>query len=95
VPYSEDFCAAKAHPSGYYHGASLAALEKLGRSKGYSLVATDAAGVNAFFVAEQIRPASLTPLTSAQAYRPHRLRCLRHTPSEQWALIGHLPLEQV
>jgi len=95
VPYSDDFSAAKIHPSGYYHGASLAALEKLGRGKGYSLVATDAAGVNAFFVAEEARPSSLIPLSAAQAYRPHRLRCLHHTPDEQWRLISHLPLEQV
>jgi len=33
-----------------YFGASLASLEALGESKGYSLVGTDSRGVNAFFV---------------------------------------------
>ena len=33
-----------------YHGASLAALRKLGRTKGYALVATDSWAPNAFFV---------------------------------------------
>lgn len=33
-----------------YYGASLAALEDLGREKGYTLVHTELAGVNAFFV---------------------------------------------
>ncbi len=33
-----------------YYGASVAALEDLGREKGYTLVHTDLAGVNAFFV---------------------------------------------
>jgi predicted O-methyltransferase YrrM len=33
-----------------YFGASLAALERIGRAKGYELVHTDRCGVNAFFV---------------------------------------------
>jgi hypothetical protein len=37
-----------------YHGASLASLAELGRSKGYLLVGTNATGVNAFFVAEEL-----------------------------------------
>ena len=36
-----------------YFGASLAALEQCGRDKGYVLIHTDLAGVNAFFVREQ------------------------------------------
>lgn len=35
-----------------YFGASLTSLAILGRAKGYSLVATDSTGVNAFFVRE-------------------------------------------
>ena len=34
----------------YYFGASLAALEKLGRARGYELVYCESHGVNAFFV---------------------------------------------
>jgi hypothetical protein len=40
------------HTSGY--GASLAALEALGAEKGYRLVHTELAGVNAFFVREDL-----------------------------------------
>jgi hypothetical protein len=36
-----------------YFGASLASLVALGREKGYTLVATDSTGVNAFFVADE------------------------------------------
>ena len=35
-------------------GASLASLAKLGREKGYELVATDPVGVNAFFVLKEL-----------------------------------------
>jgi hypothetical protein len=40
-----------------YHGASLAALAKLGREKGYELVYTDTFAPNAFFVAKEELPA--------------------------------------
>jgi hypothetical protein len=37
-----------------YYGASLASLAALGRQKGYTLVATDSTGVNAFFVRDEL-----------------------------------------
>jgi len=95
VPYRADFPAAEAHPSGYYHGASLPALEKLGREKGYGLVAVDAAGVNAFFVLEAIRPETPRARSAAELFCPHLMRARRHSTEEQWALIRHLPYERV
>ena len=49
VPYEPDFDRFKKHKSGYYHGASLKALTKLGKEKGYSLICSDSNRVNAFF----------------------------------------------
>ena len=40
-----------------YHGASLSALDKLGREKGYSLVHADGWAPNAFFVLDRELPA--------------------------------------
>ena len=37
-----------------YFGASLGALRRVGREKGYRLVHTDVTGVNAFFVREEL-----------------------------------------
>jgi hypothetical protein len=93
VPYTAAFTVAESQP--YYHGASLAALEKLGREKGYALVAVDAAGVNAFFVRETFRTAALPARTAAELFRPHRIRLGVHTQEEQWNLIRHLPYERV
>jgi hypothetical protein len=53
-----------------YFGASLAALEKLGRTKGYRLVLCEDAGVNAFFLRRDVAPA-IPGLAPAQAFR-HR-----------------------
>ena len=54
VPYAADFRRAQAHYSWLYYGASLPALEYLGRRKGYQLVGTNSAGNNAFFVRSDV-----------------------------------------
>lgn len=50
VPYEPNFDRRKAHYSNIYYGASLSALSELAKTKGYSLVGTGRAGLNAFFV---------------------------------------------
>lgn len=52
-----------------YYGASLAALVKCACRKGYRLVLCEEAGVNAFFVREDLAP-DIPTLTPAQAWRP-------------------------
>ena len=87
VPYNPRFNCFHAHPSGFYHGASLAALENLGRSQDYLLVGCDSRGVNAFFVEENAAQGRVPMQTADEAYRPHFERC-RKLPSEaQWALV--------
>ena len=61
VPYDERFDR-HAHPKAkdgkaIYFGASIEALVRLGRSKGYRLVAVEPRGVNAFFLRNDFRPA--------------------------------------
>lgn len=58
----------------YYMGASLKALEKLGREKGYSLVGCDFHGVNAYFVrSDLINGQFEEPFTTANHYEPLRV----------------------
>lgn len=59
-----------------YFGASLAALSRLGKAKGYELVCTDSHGVNSFFVrADCLTDEFLDPVAqyhfSPFTYRPH------------------------
>lgn len=57
----------------YYFGASLAALEKLGREKGYSLVGCDFTGINAYFVRNDLLGDLFeAPYTSANHFEPNR-----------------------
>jgi len=83
-------------PKGY-NGASLAALEKLARSKGYRLVVCDASGVNAFFVRHDVAP-DVPAVSVAQAFRPARSRLEMGdvpVPVDESLLSGALPLVEV
>lgn len=53
-----------------YYGASLSALVLLGQTKGYTLVATDPCGVNAFFVREDLVERRLTIEAPERLYHP-------------------------
>src|SRR5215471_17621430 len=58
---------------GNYFGASLEALVRLGRAKGYRIVGCCFAGVNAFFVRDELcGDLFLEPATSEEHYEPDR-----------------------
>ena len=83
-------------PHRYYHGASLAALCRLGTRKGYVLVGCDSRGVNSFFVRSDLAAAAaLTAVTPQQAFRTHRRRGRRMSQADQYALVSRLPLVEV
>ena len=71
VPYDPEFERFAKHPSGFFHGASLKAMEALGRRKGYRLVGCDSTGTNAFFLRDDVEALAVSTLTAAEAYRPH------------------------
>ena len=88
VPYDPAFDRRSADPSLLYFGASLAALERLGRSKGYDLVGTGHAGLNAFFVRSDLRPDALPATTAAQAWRPNGANELHDAAGNRLDLPG-------
>jgi hypothetical protein len=73
VPYDPVFQREKAHYSGLFFGASIAAFEYLGKCKGYSLIGSNSAGNNLFFVRND-RIGRLIPLSSKDAYVESRFR---------------------
>lgn len=100
VPYDPSFDRASAHFSHLYFGASLSALCALAHSKGYILVASNAAGVNAFFVRADVA-GELRPLRPADVWRRSVVResrapdgSLTHLDPhiEGLALLKDLPL---
>lgn len=73
IPYDPEFVRTRAHYSGIYYGASIAALCALATEKGYSLVAGNSAGNNVFFVRNDVIGA-LPVLSPAAAYRRPQFR---------------------
>ena len=102
VPYRPDFDRTKAHHSLCYFGASLRALERLGKRKGYDLVGT-ASGLNAFFVRRDLRPDSLPARSVEEAFvdggfcEYHDENGMRHRVGvdEQRRLVLSMPLVTV
>ncbi len=96
VPYQSDFHGTAPGQAGsLYHGASLGALELLGKQLGYVLVAVESAGVNAFFVRQDICPGTLMGKSAADLYRPHFQRSKTLSPERQWEAVKQLPLVAV
>ena len=95
IPYDPDFNCFEAHPSGLYHGASLAALTDLGAAKGYALIGVESQGVNAVFVRQDLAKGVFPSLDPPQAYMPHFQRGKMMEQTEQYALIKDLELVKV
>lgn len=74
VPYDEAFSRRRAHYSQLYYGASLSALHHLAVQRGYSLVGTESAGANAFFVRNDLVGNGLVALTPKAAFTESRFR---------------------
>lgn len=76
VPYFPDFERYRWHSSGRYYGASLPALVKLSKRKGYTFVGTTSHGLNAFFVKDDLAPRVMPYIGEIRGY-PNRMRVLR------------------
>lgn len=103
VPYDPSFVRHQAHHSCIYYGASLAALVRLGKRKGYAFVGSNSAANNAFFVRRDLLPAELPERTPAEEWRQCLFRETRDqngrliflSPDEEKALLAPLELVEV
>lgn len=103
VPYDAAFTRNTAHYSNQYWGASLPAFHHLATLRGYSLVGTNTAGNNAFYVRndllnERIVAKSLESSFTSMSFRESRDEQGKLTflsGSDRQALIADLPLVNV
>ncbi|HLX63940.1 MAG TPA: hypothetical protein VKX17_21895 [Planctomycetota bacterium] len=85
IPYQADFCVGKGKPRLYF-GASLAALTKLAKRKGYVLVGCADLGPNAFFVRFDAMKGALAETPVKEAYRAIHLK--RYTEADAAEVNG-------
>ena len=103
VPYDASFSRRAKHYSELYFGASLAALEHLAGRKGYALVCTESAGVNAFFVRNDLLGGDVQALSASAAYSTTHVRQSRNhegaldylDPGAQYDAIRGMPVVNV
>ena len=92
IPYDPHFDRFAYGVHGWYHGASLTALERLAAEKHYNLVCADSSGLNAFFIRDDVEFPAVSP---REAYRAHASRTRVMSPDQQWAALASLPFEHV
>ena len=95
VPYDPDFDRFAKHQSGFYHGASLTALVKLAKAKGYMFVHAESAGVDAFFVRRDVGEGRVREFTQEKLYVPSPERAWAGPPWAQYEMVRHLGVVEV
>jgi len=95
VVYKPDFFRGNAHHSNLFFGASLSALKYLAAKKNYTLVGTCSAGVNAFFVRNDLMNGSLRALTVQEAFTASKFRESRDEVGRLTYLSGEERLELI
>ncbi len=86
TPYDSAFCRTNSHYSNLYFGASITALTKLANSKGYSLIGSNVAGNNLFFVRNDL-VVNMTAITPKDAWVQSQFRESRNE-SRQLTLLS-------
>jgi len=99
TPYSSTFIRTKAHSSNLYYGASIVALTDLASLKGYSLVGSNKAGNNVFFVRNDLL-SNLNVVTPESVWTQSQFRESRNAAGEltmlsfadRLAIVADMPL---
>jgi hypothetical protein len=103
IPYDPAFNRTDGHYSHLYWGASLSALSHLAWQKGYSLIGTNSAGSNAFYVRNDLLTERVEVLSAPEIFIPSKIRDSRNLDgvltyvggSDRLKLIQGLPVVNV
>ena len=93
VQYDGNFLRTEKHYSNLYFGASLAAITDLANKRGYSLVGTNSASSNAFFLRNDLINNRVEVLSAEKAYVTSLFRESRDREGNLTSLSGNVRLE--
>jgi hypothetical protein len=94
IPYTPSFDGVRAHSSSLYFGASIAALQRLAGERGYTLLGSNRAGCNAFFLRSDLME-RLEGVIDDRAPRPSLFRGSRGDDGSLTCLSGLARLEAI
>ena len=94
TPYDPAFSRTNAHPSNLYYGASIQALVRLGEKKGFTLIGSNRAGNNAFFVRDDLA-GYLLPSIANTTPRCSRFREARDSDGQLTCIGGRQRSEEI
>jgi hypothetical protein len=95
VPYEDDFHRTTKHHSNLYFGASLGALVHLANQRGYTFVGTNSAGVNAFFVRNDLMNERFNSLTAETGFTPSKFKESRDMSGNLTHIAGEARLREI
>jgi hypothetical protein len=91
MPYDGEKGLWERHALGWYHSASLKAMERIGKQKGYTLIGCESTGLNAFFVLDEVAKGIFEPIRAEDAYYPETRRLRLGTLEEQIEEVMKFP----
>ncbi len=95
VPYNKTFYRTEAHYSNLFMGASLAAFNFEANNKGYSLVCSNNAGNNAYFVRNDLLNDKIKPVSVKEAFKESKFRESKNMDNTPSFLHGKNRLEAI
>ena len=78
IPYDKEFDRTNAHYSNLFWGASLPALSYLASKKGYALIGSNLAGVNAYFLKNSLLNDKVKEISIDKAFKVSKFRDSRN-----------------
>ena len=94
VPYNPSFVRRNAHHSDLYFGASLKAFYNIAKERGYTFVGTNSAGMNAFFVRNDLA-SPFKAVTPEDVYQPSKTRESRDKEGKLSFLTGDERIKEI